>query len=260
VGHALDDVRVAGAARNPPKPFSFLVVCRVVVSGTPIFARAFPSSAALRSQPLFPAARQGRCYVQAKSVVFGVPGQTRPATLDGGRQGFDAVIDHIPIDYRTLGSSFGAARIAYRIGHICRGNCKDYAKYDPEKHAHSSPFFVESVPPRLGVIPPRRGRTLAFLRFRSSAVVIFERGDSVDKCRFAGIADRRKEGWADVRERKRHCRVHCRLVAPTTAKNLGMPLQGNLAKAMPDVVAEPRGPEGGNSLRRPGSRSPLMRG
>jgi hypothetical protein len=29
----------------------------------------------------------------------------------------------------------------------------------------------------------------------------------MDKRRFAGIADRRKDGQ-DVRERKRHCRVH----------------------------------------------------
>jgi hypothetical protein len=73
------------------------------------------------------------------------------------------VIDHIPIDHRTLGGSFGAARIAYRIGHVSRADREDNAKYDPEKHAHSSPFLPRAVPSRLRVVPPRLERTLAFV-------------------------------------------------------------------------------------------------
>jgi hypothetical protein len=45
VGHVLDQFRVGAAARNPPEPFGFLAVCRVEVSGTPIFTRAFPGCA-----------------------------------------------------------------------------------------------------------------------------------------------------------------------------------------------------------------------
>src|SRR3977135_3665364 len=93
------------AARNPPEPFGFLAACRVEVSGTPFFYPSFPRLRSARSRPVARGQRQKQCYVRAKSVVFGVSGQTRPAALDGGRDGFDAVIDHIPIDHRTLGGT-----------------------------------------------------------------------------------------------------------------------------------------------------------
>lgn len=77
-------------------------------------------------------------YVQANSVVLGMPRQTRPAALDGGRYGFYAVLDHIPIDHWTVGANL--------VGYICRAYREDNAKYDPEKHAHSSPFLPRAVP------------------------------------------------------------------------------------------------------------------
>lgn len=89
--HALGDFRVAAAARNngPLEPFIF----RGMPRGDERHANlcpempltSFPGCALPRSQPIRLRQRQGQRYVQAKSVVFGVPGQTRPAALDGGR-------------------------------------------------------------------------------------------------------------------------------------------------------------------------------
>jgi hypothetical protein len=57
-GHVLDQFRVGAAARSPPEPFGFLAVCRVEVSGTPIFTRAFPGCA-VPHRALLPAATGG---------------------------------------------------------------------------------------------------------------------------------------------------------------------------------------------------------
>ena len=137
-------------------------------------------------------AAMAKPYVQANSVVLGMPGQTRPAALDGGRYGFYTVLDYIPIDHRTLAANL--------VGYICRAYREDNAKYDPEKHAHSSPFLPRAIPqdsersPRLRMVPPETHMHSSYcFRFRSSPARHF-RARIQGKKHFTGYE--REQSWA----------------------------------------------------------------
>jgi hypothetical protein len=167
VGHVLDQFRVGTAARSPPEP----VACG-----------------------------NGRSSVTFKlnqlSLACPVKRAQPPWTVDD-----TALIPSLTTSQLTTGRSVRTESATYAAPIV-----RTMPSMIPKNMRIQAPFCGERSP-RLGAVPPRLGRTLAFLRFRSSAVVISARGDSVDKRRFAGIADRRKDGQ-DVRERKRHCRVH----------------------------------------------------
>lgn len=177
-------------ATGPPPPREarsartqcFLAVCRVPVSGPPIgpetpLASFHRLCAVPQSKPWSNAATAvAKRYIQAKSVVLGMSGQTRPASLDGGRYGFDTVVDHVPVDHWTIEGAFAAARIAYHIGHIGRADREDYANYDPEKHAHSSPFLPRAVPQDSEWFPETRTHTSFCFRLRSSPARHFRVG------------------------------------------------------------------------------------
>ena len=151
-------VLAAGRNNGPAEP---LVFSPWEVKGLAnyLLGAPFASISGLLSNPI-PAspnvAAMAKRYVQANSVVLGMPRQTRPAALDGGRYGFYTVLDHIPIDHRTARCEFWSDTYAAPIVRIMPSMI-------PKNMRIQAPFCPERFPKTWSGSPKISTRTLAIV-------------------------------------------------------------------------------------------------